>query len=397
MIVIEKKDIKYYRYAALKYVFLKLFNNHFELVRDIPRSRAFVLKKKKRILLRREDIEKPKLVENFINTVVKLHPEKEYEFHIYERKTTNKSSENNKENKIVYVELNLSNSENIEKYFDLEFDFYNEELIKPIEAFTKPLTFHKYMEAEYKCLFEYLFLKDYKKDKKFFKYRKDIDISLPNPDPYNFTKGCLSFTNPSKFNDPFDCNSFYSIESDFNPKANLRKYFKVLSVTENNKNILMWSHYGDFHQGVCYQYSYSDLIKKLNDDKLPGLCIVGEVDYDDTIVKKKMYGSLSYTALEDIVNLTFKKFKKWEYEEETRFVWIQPEEDYYNRSILPKDGCCESNDDFYTFNLKIEKIYVGCQNYNTYDYFMKYYNMFPVKLIQDDNDYKLLEKKEDVW
>src|SRR5271163_983822 len=114
------------------------------------------------------------------------------------------------------------------------------------------------------------------------------------------TEGKLYFCSPSAFNDPFDCRirpSFQGSKADFRKfalllatdrspssprkvrRAMVRKvrdklnpvFFEgvfdkwqkefldksgMLCLTENNNDILMWSHYGDGHRGVCLEFEY---------------------------------------------------------------------------------------------------------------------------------------------
>ena len=33
----------------------------------------------------------------------------------------------------------------------------------------------------------------------------------------------------------------------------------ITAFSENNKSLLMWSHYADSHKGICVEYSFDDL------------------------------------------------------------------------------------------------------------------------------------------
>lgn len=106
----------------------------------------------------------------------------------------------------------------------------------------------------------------------------------------------LYFANPSEFNDPFDCRLRLNWKCDpeeinkwlrkyvGNRAEELINYFKqneydpkvisefqeplleqmgktfILSLSEINDNILMWSHYANYHKGVCLGFK----TKKLN-------------------------------------------------------------------------------------------------------------------------------------
>lgn len=113
-------------------------------------------------------------------------------------------------------------------------------------------------------------------------------------------KNQIYFSDPNDFNDPFDClaqesmhenyiedlvrcsaserfgvpfaeitdHQFNVVELEFNSEPELRrlkkqveneidelKLFGVLSLTERNDSILMWSHYSDSHKGFCIGFN----------------------------------------------------------------------------------------------------------------------------------------------
>ncbi|WP_027375663.1 DUF2971 domain-containing protein [Kaistella palustris] len=104
---------------------------------------------------------------------------------------------------------------------------------------------------------------------------------------YILMEGTLNFTNPIKFNDPFDCSEkmlkvIYDdctlkqtiVNLKFNRKEK-RKFdinklrlqqdaimreerdkFKICCFSEKNDNLLMWSHYADKHSGMCCGFEF---------------------------------------------------------------------------------------------------------------------------------------------
>jgi hypothetical protein len=110
----------------------------------------------------------------------------------------------------------------------------------------------------------------------------------------------LYFSDPSTFNDPYDCNI----------GLHLRGYLKPFGVLcfsmEGCDMILMFSHYANRHKGVCLQFEIDE------DDTLAEVAPLNgrEVEYKDTIPPFKD-GSQAHMTL-----LT--KYKKWEYEKEYR-------------------------------------------------------------------------------
>lgn len=96
----------------------------------------------------------------------------------------------------------------------------------------------------------------------------------------------------------------------------LPKYYNgcgVLSLSGNNDNNLLWSHYGDSHQGFCVEFDYATLI---HDFLLSGLEIIaGDVEYIDEYPERPVPEKL------DPINLLFfTKSKDWEYEREIRVI-----------------------------------------------------------------------------
>ena len=136
----------------------------------------------------------------------------------------------------------------------------------------------------------------------------------------------LFFSTCNNFNDPFDCNlEFNDDEIDNNISNGLlrnedKREFKdkiekmkntvgILSMSENYKNILMWSHYSKNHEGLCFGFE-----KKLFEGEK------GEkVDYS----KNKRYElifSLKKELGDELKRLFLSKSKYWKYEKEFRFI-----------------------------------------------------------------------------
>jgi len=148
----------------------------------------------------------------------------------------------------------------------------------------------------------------------------------------------LYFASHTSFNDPFDCNlSLREINSytdeefkkycEINGLTNknkkeylegLRKEFisskakvGILSMSLNSKSILMWSHYSDCHQGLCFGF-YSSLFENKKSYK--------KVNYP----KSNEYKLISFlssdsSSLDDMKIMFGTKSEFWEYEEECRF------------------------------------------------------------------------------
>jgi hypothetical protein len=124
-----------------------------------------------------------------------------------------------------------------------------------------------------------------------------------------FLRNELYFPHPEQINDPFDCRnppSFDNVtkediislleqcESKYNINLNAQKQavfsnpletsieaikkqnakgnlqnIGVLSISSEKLNILMWSHYADYHKGVCIGFDYTKLVFLFNGKHFP--------------------------------------------------------------------------------------------------------------------------------
>jgi hypothetical protein len=128
------------------------------------------------------------------------------------------------------------------------------------------------------------------------------------------------------------------------------KKIKIFCLSENYKNILMWSHYSQNHTGVCFKL-------KIMPDKDNTICAARKVQYfsvpptffttkdwiDSVLLNKKI------DVREIYLEYPLIKYNSWKYEKEWR-VWA------------PFD---ESNDKNYhdmpIYNDEIESIYIGAK------------------------------------
>ena len=111
---------------------------------------------------------------------------------------------------------------------------------------------------------------------------------------------------PSTFNDPFDCNI----------ATHLKVYLKKLGVAcfsgEQADHVLMFSHYGDRHRGVCLVF---DVVDEGTIGELSFLGLGRRVNYVDHDMLPDLSKCDNSSRAHEIV-LT--KWKKWEYEDEYR-------------------------------------------------------------------------------
>jgi hypothetical protein len=194
-------------------------------------------------------------------------------------------------------------------------------------------------------------------------------------DEYGYYKDLLKrnilfFSSPKKFNDPFDCRVYpnYEVGSDkailkkmkellihknpswplseikkevrkefqnnieriHNPKLMVERmnsmidnFFGIASFSETNKNLLMWSHYSDSHQGFCVEYDahriYDITVNYLN--KLDKLIVFHKIIYEPGYPIIDPYIT-SFDTKEFLKMITIKS-DIWSYEIEWRLVYYK--------------------------------------------------------------------------
>jgi hypothetical protein len=142
--------------------------------------------------------------------------------------------------------------------------------------------------------------------------------------------GTLYTPRPVELNDPFDAsfvmNSILrSLSIDGGTLEALRNRFGIFSVSKKNDDILMWSHYGDSHQGICLGYGVKDLLDGLA-ASYAGTIFAGPVIYSSDRPRMDYFSWLMPFAKQRflletyLMTCLFTKFREWSYEQEYRFV-----------------------------------------------------------------------------
>lgn len=128
----------------------------------------------------------------------------------------------------------------------------------------------------------------------------------------------------------------------------------------DNKSVLMWSHYGEKHEGACFEYEVpdNDIYKEIKYNKkapIFKLTKLIEVILGHDFVNEKI------DANNDLYGFTLKplltKSKDWKYEKEVRCVFSKSES---NERIFNKD------DKILLRMPKPTKIYLGCKATESY-------------------------------
>ncbi|GAB1346550.1 DUF2971 domain-containing protein [Cloacibacterium normanense] len=222
-----------------------------------------------------------------------------------------------------------------------------------------------------------------------FKYRT-IDSTIKI-----LENNSLWFSKPNEFNDPFDCqiipnteNTLEEIESfirrNSKNKLNNREvknlafetfntpnrwkqilentFSKIINNTgiccfaRNEKNLLMWSHYSNFHKGVCIKF---DILKDKDFFVYP-LSVNYRDDYPN-------YNHLKSNDKDLVNDIVLSKSKDWCYEQEIRVIKIKKNGliEFKKDSLVEIIfGCKTSNEDIEKivltakqkkFNIKFKK------------------------------------------
>lgn len=217
----------------------------------------------------------------------------------------------------------------------------------------------------------------------------------------------IKFSTPSSFNDPFDCyqvlidqkskvsrekkgfSDFFKTDYEAADKflrsknievfKRLKEEIRITSFSVCYNNILMWSHYGEKHTGVCIGLS-----TKLNKTEF---C---KVDYEINIVPKPFndLGEKKHN-LDAIGYWLYTKSIDWEYEQEIRFI-----NNYKTEFLKFNDKLIEE----VIFGLKVplEKIKNKIKELQLYGY--KHVNFYQMKEVPNEfRIEKQLINKEDIF
>ena len=144
----------------------------------------------------------------------------------------------------------------------------------------------------------------------------------------------LQFTNPSKMNDPFDCDKNLLDYSDIpdamtnggidkkwlrdkeiNEAHNKRYFAWICSLSKVNDELLMWTHYCNNQSGICVGLDIDNILRNVHPLFDSTFCkpLVQEVQYRD-ITQRPDFKTVSW----DYQLVT--KDKRWEYEQEVRMI-----------------------------------------------------------------------------
>ena len=187
--------------------------------------------------------------------------------------------------------------------------------------------------------------------------------------------GMVTLVSPCTFNDPFDIDCEIS-------STNMQNLFRVLCVSPKYDDILMWSYYGNDHKGYCIEYDTRQIVNAIKAINMPGILIIGKVKYDNTRPSKKLASkNINITFIRDYIKVSMTKYKKWEHEDEYRFV-------------LLSNSFPVNNDYSPQVSVGIpQRVFAGCKNTNRVLYDNKNNAYIPIEL-DKDYTFKVLNSRD---
>lgn len=136
-----------------------------------------------------------------------------------------------------------------------------------------------------------------------WKYQPISDYCLSNLESKK-----LWDSEPEVFNDPFEFKYYSSGDGKLKEAFEEAKKFKVVYLTDNPKNILMWSHYGDSHKGLCLGFENMR-------HTIP-------IDYTDDFPKIDFNNKNDQEKILEFMKIMTTKSSQWSYEKERRMIYI---------------------------------------------------------------------------
>ena len=218
MLIIDKDDIKKYRFAVGKVAFLKCYPQY-------------------RLLENNSDGNDMRVRD--------LYTDEDFHFYIFQ-KPYNRINERNV---VVWYEKRPRSNEKSDRLYTvltLSSEFSETYKYDLSRALLYSTIYYSELIDSYKIFFENLLVdinSAHSLEGVLYKYYGDENI---NNNKYNLNDGHISFSKPTTFNDPFDCNCSFS---DGTPMSN---YFRVFCSAPTNDNILMWSYYSSNHKGYFF-------------------------------------------------------------------------------------------------------------------------------------------------
>lgn len=261
------------------------------------------------------------------------------------------------------------------KAFDLFINFYVQYLLKEDKL---KLNFKEEYKNKAKNL--KIKIKNKIKNRNEFEYINDVNSLIKLLNDYDYKKISNELRNK--------CN-----EEIRKVQKHSREEMLITCFSKRNNSILMWSHYGNLHKGVCLEFendiiplyivSYSNEKPKFNIE------LATKIVIDAKLKHKKP--SLNDNLRDNIIYLYKTKSKDWEYEKEVRFI-TNVDEVKKGLSIFAYQNAFDGK---YYCNCKVKKIYIGVkangEQLNTLIQMALNRNIPIVYMKEDEKEYSIIE------
>lgn len=207
--------------------------------------------------------------------------------------------------------MNIEIPKNIYKY--RSFDNYYKDLIeKNLFFFSSPNNFNDPFDSK--------IIANYPAGTKNQVYKK-IYESLREKHP-TFSKKKLTLLADKSFNQN------YKVIKDpklFTERVNqeIDKFLGIFTLTEDNKSILMWSHYANKHTGFCIEFDFQELSQICNNYLIiKEAILVSKVIYSEDYPNVDPYKYDVREYYNEYVDLLSIKSSVWAYEKEWRLIYL---------------------------------------------------------------------------
>lgn len=245
----------------------------------------------------------------------------------------------------------LNNPDNFNDPFDAMINIDDEEINKSFDLYSnyslqqelKKMNLNKIRNRNFKKRVLIIQNKINRNDT--FKYIKDLNEIFKS----------LNQSNVDNQIEDIKSNYFFSVNK---TKKYIRKHTFITCFSHRNNSILMWSHYGDSHKGVCLEFEYeADILNDVHyTDQKPFFNIY---QYTRAIIQSNESNEQKKFGNDDLKNNVFSLFctkaKDWSYEKEVRSISLI-DDDIKNCTNLT--GITLENGRYY-LNLKVKKIFIG--------------------------------------
>lgn len=157
----------------------------------------------------------------------------------------------------------------------------------------------------------------------------------------------------------------------------LKEQFRVLCLSKNPRDIIMWGYYGDSGKGICVSHSANEINNAIS-KRGNYICIYGNVTYPES-QQKPVFEARTSDMLDDvfafIIECTFTKFKNWQNEQEFRYILL---EDDFASNYIPIDS-------------EVDEYFLGCKSDQVHFYETYSWQKQPKKLKKHSGEYRLVD------